>query len=404
MSPLLIAIPIAIMGIYLAVSIRILPQLLGRTNIRDQIRTVISLGPGQFLRHTYVSFILVIVGLAVIVTGIAMYSHHLEYDAAPVCESIPRPECRASVTVQVVRVESHNTRSGTNTSVYFTPENGSATFSADDLPGSAIPAGTTAVAEVWRGQVTAVTVNGVRHQSYANQPDSWILIPVGIAALLIGTTWMLMDIALEATEASVGLIRNAFASPVKRRRTLYTFLLLFAVLLVLFGVALVAAGLGATETANVLGAIFLMAGVLVVPTLVLIFVAWLARAYMNVRGLGMASKHSGWFVTAALLVPPLSLYMPYRLVQEVTETTNAPISTRFLKNWWACAIGWLVLIVAGITLGSSDPKDMSISNQLGVLMVFGSIPVGLFGTWLTVQLVRTVDATESAIAGGRHRG
>jgi hypothetical protein len=125
---------------------------------------------------------------------------------------------------------------------------------------------------------------------------------------------------------------------------------------------------------------------------------------MNVRGLGMASKHSGWFVTAALLVPPLSLYMPYRLVQEVTETTNAPISTRFLKNWWACAIGWLVLIVAGITLGSSDPKDMSISNQLGVLMVFGSIPVGLFGTWLTVQLVRTVDATESAIAGGRHRG
>jgi hypothetical protein len=96
--------------------------------------------------------------------------------------------------------------------------------------------------------------------------------------------------------------------------------------------------------------------------------------------------------------------MPYRLVQEVTETTNAPISTRFLKNWWACAIGWLVLIVAGITLGSSDPKDMSISNQLGVLMVFGSIPVGLFGTWLTVQLVRTVDATESAIAGGRHRG
>ncbi len=401
MSRLLIGLPFLLIAAYLIVSIRMIPRVLsGRATLRERLGAIAALGPGEVLRQTWKSALLLLTGLVVLIVGIGSYMQYMAYEAAPDCRLTESKDCRAEQQLQVVRVETQNTKSGQETILYFNPPYPSATFASDDVPPGSVPANTTVAAELWRSQVTAVTIGGVKHQSFATQSNAWIAIAVGLGLVLLASTWLVIDLALESVEASAGTVRDVFASPVKRRIALYVLLALFGVLLLLFGLAYVAIGFQAFGMADTLAAIYLAGTFFTLPALILVFVAWLNRAYLNVRALGRRLKHSGWFVTAALLVPPFSLYMPYRLMHEMNEGISAPVSERVLKNWWACAIGWLGLTIAGLTLGSPDPTNTSLSNELSNGMLIGSVLIGLFGIWLTIRLVSTIDSTEAALAFG----
>lgn len=380
---------------YVAVSIRVIPLVFGGTvDLREQLRAIASLGPGEVLGQTYRAALILLVGVVVLVVGISSYSHYRAYEAAPVCGSAQRPDCRALVQLQVSGVETQSTKSGRDTVVHFAKDYGPATFPATDLPPEAISPGETVTAEVWGGDVTALKIGGSTHLSFATQSGSWAPIVIGGGMVLLGLTWVLIDIALESIGAAALAARDVFVSPVRRRRALYVLLPLFGALLVFFGLAYASIWLGSTATANTLAAIYLIGSIFVLPAIVIVFVAWALRVYMNVRALGMESQHSGWFVLAALLLPPLSLYMPYRLMREVVDRIKAPISAGMLKNWWACVVGWIGLTAAGLTFGSPDPTDSSLGNQFSDGLLIGSVVVGLFGVFFTIRLVRAIDSAE----------
>lgn len=401
MSRLLLAIPFMIIAAYLVVSIRMLPVLFtGDVRPIVRLRTIVSLGPGEFLRRTWRALLTTVIGVFALSVGISGYSTYAAYQAAPPCGSNQAWDCRSLQDLVVARVERQSSRSGAETVVYFTSLYGPATFWSDDVSPEAITAGNGVNAEVWRGRVTALTINGARHQSFAVQSDAWGLIVFGLGLLLLGITWLVIDLALESMEPQVETLGNIFVAPVKRRRVLQVLLPLFGLSLIVFGFAYVAIALGAFGAANTLAAIYLIGAVLILPVMIPVFVAWFTRAYINVRALRLGTKHSAWFVAAALVVPPLSLYMPYRLAREMVENTGAELPPRVLANWWACAIGWLGLTIVGLSFGSSDPRDSSLPNQVSNAMLFGSALVGLYGVWLTIRLIETIDGRESAIAVG----
>jgi len=170
----------------------------------------------------------------------------------------------------------------------------------------------------------------------------------------------------------------------------------FGLLVGSLGLATIAASVGAATTADTLAAIYLIGGVVAVPILVAVFVSWFVRAYMNLGALGIHARHSAWFVTAGLLVPPLSLYMPYRLMEEVTTRTKAPLTPAMLQAWSVGGVAWLVLTVLGVTLSSNDPH--SFQSWWSSVMLALSVVAGLLAATLTWRLIRAIDGAEQALA------
>src|SRR4029077_9312470 len=93
-------------------------------------------------------------------------------------------------------------------------------------------------AEVWRGSVTAVVVVGTKHLSFASQQDAWIGIVAGAAMVLVGLSWLVVDLAVASMDPRVGRSHPRFASPVRRRLALYVVLVIFGIALGLFGLSL----------------------------------------------------------------------------------------------------------------------------------------------------------------------
>ncbi len=403
MSQLLIALPLLLVVAYLVLAVRMLPAVMGGGDFRERIRLVWQFGPAEILRETYRSALMLLIGFIVLIVGTNVYGEHLAYQASPSCGYPATADCRAMRELIVAKVSVQSAKSGDETVVSFAGNYGSATFRYDEVPASSVTVGSTVAAEVWRGQVTALTVNGTKHESFATQSDAWIAVAAGVLLVLLGVTWLIVDIADESFAAAAGVVTDTFVSPVLRRRALYVLLAVFGGLLGLLGLAYVAIGIDAESTANTLAAIYFIGGLLLIPAIVSVFVSWLARAYSNLSALGLKTRHSGWFVIAAMLVPPFSFFMPYRLLEEMVRRTGAPVSERVLKNWWISALAWLGLTAVGISIGSPNPRDPSLTNQLSNGMMIGSVLVGGFGVWLTVRLISAIDRAEFAIADRRRR-
>jgi hypothetical protein len=400
-KPLLL-IPFGIFAVYVVLGIRGVRYVLGPGDAwRSRLRAISALGPGGLLRHTYRALIPIVVGLVLLPIAVNSYSTYLAYQGSPTCGEAQSFDCRDLRLLQVSSVEVQSSRSGDETVVQFSSGYGSATFYADDVPPASLESGGTVTAEVWRGDVTAVVIDGRKHESFASQSDAWIGIVAGAAILLIGLLWLVIDLAIESMDPDIEQRHDKFASPRKRRRTLYVLLPLFGSLLGVFGLAYIALVFGAVPLANTLADVYLIGGTVALPALVLVFVGWFVRAYLNVGAMGLRIRHSDWFVAAALLLPPLSLYMPYRLALEVVTKTRAPVTLAMLNSWWACAIGWLVLTLVGLTIGNSDPTSTTPQSLLSDVMLAVSVAAGLVAVVLTLRLVQAIDITELAMADRR---
>jgi hypothetical protein len=392
---LLVLIPLAFMAGYLALLARILLHLRGESSLRERLKSVSVMGPGRFFSRTWRSLIAIVAGLAILPVAVISYDSYLAYRAAPAC-GVSRPaDCRDLRQLQVTHVAIQSSRSGDNTVVDFSGGN-SATFSSDDVPPALVSAGSSVTAEVWRGYVTAVVIEGRKYESYGSQSEAWIGIAAGSLLVLVGITWVLVDLAFATAEPISWIRDHGFASPVKRRRSLYVLLATFGLLVGSLGLAAIAAAVGAATTADTLAAIYLIGGVVAVPILVVVFVSWFVRAYMNLGGLGIHARHSAWLVTAGLLVPPLSLYMPYRLMEEVTTSTKAPLTPAVLRAWSVGGVTWLVLTALGLTLSSSDPHSFQ-SWWSGAMLAL-SVVAGLLAAALTWRVIRAIDGAEQALA------
>lgn len=365
---------------------------------RSRLRATFALGPGEILRHTYRGLILGVIGLLVVLASLVANGRYLEYTAAPTCGPTNSIDCRDLRPLQVSGVHVEHARSGDETVIDFGGGIGQAYFYVDDVSPASLTVGGTLTAEIWRGQVTAVVIDGTRHVSFASQSDAWIGMVAGAAVFFLGLMWLGIDLAVASMDPDLEKIHDWFAEPSKRRRALYVLLPLFGAALVSLGFAYVALLAGAVPTANTLANVYLAGGVLVLPVLVVVFIVWFVRAYLNVGALGLRIRHSEWFVAAALLLPPLSLYMPYRLARDVVTKTQAPVTPAMLRTWWLCAVGWLALTIVGLTIGSPDPTDTRPIALLSDALLAASVVVGLIAVVLSVRLIRAVDTTELILA------
>jgi len=392
-------IPIALIGVYIFIAFRAVGHILQRgEDWRSRVRAIAALGPGGFLRSGGRALLLIVVGLVVLPLAISSYGSYLDYRAAPACEAAHRVDCRELRQLQVSAVQIQHAKSGQETSVDFAGGY-SATFYADDVPPTALEVGGVVTAEVWRGTVTAVVIDGKKHESFGSQSDAWIGIALGAAMLILGFSWLLIDLTVASMDPEIDQSHDRFAAPTKRRITLYVVLAVFGALLGVFALAYIALVLGSMDAANGLAAIYFVGGLLTLAVLILVFVSWFVRAYLNVGAVGFRIRHSMGFVWAAMLVPPLSLYMPYRLMQEVVAKTSTPVTAAMLKNWWASSLAWLVLTILGMATGTSEtttPQALVSEGAYGL-----SILAGLAAVVLTIRLVRAVDSTELTLSHRR---
>jgi Domain of unknown function (DUF4328) len=392
-----VLIPIGVIVAYTVVSILAVRHVWKQgVDWRSRLREVLSLGPGGLLKLTYRGFLFLLAGLVVLSLGATSYSKHLTYQAARACDLAHTAECRDLRHLQVSGVHVTHARSGDETTVDFAGGYGSATFYSDEVPPSSLEAGGPVTAEVWRGDVTAVVIGGRKHESFASQGDAWIGIVIGAAMLLLGLSWLVADVAVASMDPNVDRSHDRFVAPFKRRLSLYVLLPVFGASLGALALGFVALVLGSMATANLLAGIYFVGGILTLPVLILVFVGWFVRAYLNVGALGLRIRHSAWFVAAALLVPPLNLYMPYRLIQEVVAKTGAPVTPALLKNWWAFTLAWAALTILGVATSTSEtttPQALLEEAALGL-----SIAAGLAAVVFTIRLIRAVDATELALS------
>ena len=390
-------IPIALIGVYIFISFRAVGHILQRgEDWRSRLRSIAALGPGGFARHGWRALLLIVAGLVVLPLATSNYGSYLDYRAAPACDAAHTIDCRELRQLRVSGVHLEHAKSGDETVVDFAGGNGSATFYADDVAPASFEVGGTVTAEVWRGTVTALAIDGTKHESFGSQADAWIGIVVGAAMLVLGFSWLLIDLTVASMDPDIDRSHDRFAAPTRRRITLYVVLPVFGALLGVFALAYVVLVLGSMDAANGLAAIYFVGGFLLLPVLMLVFVSWFVRAYLNVGAVGFRIRHSIWFVWAALFVPPLSLYMPYRLMQEVVAKTGAPVTAAMLKSWWASTVAWLVLTILGMateTPETTTPQALVSEGAYGL-----SILAGLAAVVLTIRLIHAVDQAELALS------
>ena len=396
MNNFAVAIPIALTAVYIGISFRAVGHILERgQDWRSRLRSIVALGPGALIKHGWRAFLLLVVGLVVLLLSISSYSWHLAYQAAPACEVAGTVDCRELRQLQVSGVHIQHAKSGDETVVDFAGGYGSATFYAADVSPSSLEVGGPVTAEVWRGDVTGLVIDGKKHESFASQAGAWIGIVAGAAMLVLGLSWLLIDLTVASMDPDIDQSHDKFAAPTKRRLTLYVLLPVFGALLGALALGYVALVIGSVATANMLAAVYFIGGILTVPVLILFFVAWFVRAYVNVGAVGLRIRHSAWFVAAALLVPPLNLYMPYRLIQEVVSKTGAPVTPALLKNWWAFSLAWLALTILGMV--TSTPETTTPQALLQEAALGLSIAAGLAAIVFTIRLIHAIDAAELAL-------
>jgi uncharacterized protein DUF4328 len=390
---------VGLLGAYLVAAVLGLRAVLGLgAGWRSIVQTAIGMGPGRLLRHTYRALILLVAGLVVLSIGVSSYARHLDYQASPACTQQPSADCRDFRLLQVSKVELQYSKSGDNTVLDFAGGYGSATFYSEDVSPTSVRAGDVVNAEVWHADVTAIVIDGTKHQSFASQSDAWIGIVAGAAILLLGLMWLAIDLAFQSIDPDTETSNDTFVTPFKRRRALYVLLPLLGALLACLGLGYVAILAGSVPTASVLAAIYFIGGFIAVPLVVVVFVAWFVRAYLNMGALGLRIRHSAWFVGAALLVPPLSLYMPSRLMGEVVAKTQAGVGTSAVTAWWLSGLGFVALTAIGAGTSSPDPYDTSARALTSDVSLAASVIAGIVAAVLSLRLIRAVDASELALA------
>lgn len=390
---------LGLLGAYVVIAIVSLRAVLALGDgWRSILRGAGAMGPSRLLRHTFRALIVVVTGLVVLPIGVSSYARHLDYQASPACSQQPSGDCRDFRQLQVSGVEHQHAKSGDETVLDFGGGSGSAYFYSDDVPLSAVHAGDTVSAEVWRGEVTGVVIDGTKHQSFASQSDAWIGIVAGAGLFLIGLLWLAIDIGVASIDPDLETHHDTFVTPFKRRRALYVLLPLFGAELACLGIGYVAILAGSVPVASGLAGIYFVGGFLTVPVLIVVFAAWFVRAYLNMGALGLRIRHSAAFVAAALLIPPLSLYMPYRLVTEVVAKTQAPVGRVSVIAWWLTGVGFVALTIVGAIYSSPDPYDTSVPALVSDFALAASTLVGIVAAVMSWRLIRAVDAAELALA------
>src|SRR5258708_12523886 len=123
------------------------------------------MGPGGLVSRWRRSLPAIVAGLAILPVALISYDSYLAYRAAPAC-GVSRPaDCRELRELQVTHVEIQSSKSGDNTVVDFSGGY-SAPFSADDVPPGLVLAGSSVTAEGWRGYLTAVVIEGNKHENH----------------------------------------------------------------------------------------------------------------------------------------------------------------------------------------------------------------------------------------------
>ena len=358
----------------------------------------LAMRPWRLLRHAWRALLFLAFGVIVLPIAISGYHSYFDYLASPACGEVRTSDCRDLRELQVSNVEKQYSKSGDETVISFGGGYGTATFYSDDVAPSSVESGGTITAEVWRGQVTAVVIDGTKHLSFASESEAWIGIVVGAGLLLIGLLWLAIDISVPSMDPDLEEIHNTFIAPSNRRRALYILLILYAAFMACLGLAYVAILARSVPTASVLAAIYFIGGFISVPLVLVVFVAWFVRAYLNMGALGLRIRHSAWFVGAALLVPPLSLYMPSRLMGEVVAKTQAGVGMLAVTAWWLSGLGFVALTIIGASTSSADAYDTSPRALTSDVSLAASVIAGIVAAVLSLRLIHAVDASELDLA------
>lgn len=136
---------------------------------------------GRFLG----SLLFLAVAVLVLPFSWADFNLHQSYESAPACGDTPDPSCRAQAQVTVSDIYKSSSSSGYDTHVTFS-EHGSATFFGKDVPASSLGDGQQVTVELWHGQVAAMVIDGVKHESYAVQPNAWIGVAISLVFVAVG--------------------------------------------------------------------------------------------------------------------------------------------------------------------------------------------------------------------------
>ena len=117
----------------------------------------------------------------------ADFTLHQAYDNSPACGETPAWSCRALAQVNVTDVYQSTSGSGYDTDVTFS-EHGAAAFFGSDVHPAALSIGEQVTVELWHDQVSALFIDGVKHESYAVQPNAWIGVAITVGFGLIGVS------------------------------------------------------------------------------------------------------------------------------------------------------------------------------------------------------------------------
>jgi len=120
MPVLSLVIPLALIVVYLLLAIWLLVRHLAHgPGLRTRLRALADLGPGELIRRTYVSALLVVIGVFVLLLSLSAHQTYLAYQMAPACSEIVSAECRGVLQLEVSRSETQSSKSGNETVVYF---------------------------------------------------------------------------------------------------------------------------------------------------------------------------------------------------------------------------------------------------------------------------------------------
>ena len=146
---------------------------------------------GQFL----LGIVFTIIALfALVIGGLPDFQKELAYATAPTCGERPVSSCRATVQLTVLGVREALTKGANETIIDFEGAFEPATFNQNDVYPSDVTAGQKINGEVWNGEVTAVTIGGVRHESFATQPNAWVGAALTFLMVVVGIVVTLLPI------------------------------------------------------------------------------------------------------------------------------------------------------------------------------------------------------------------
>jgi len=148
-----------------------------------------------FFRRNWLSLVFLFFGLVLFVGGAQSTWNAHRYNRAPVCGKVVTPDCRESAALKVADVRSGSGYSAQKTTrvVTLVPDDPAGSlfpqvgyFDANRVTPAVVSPGQSVTAELWHGQVVAMTVGRRRYQSYAVEHGTWWLIPLGLVLTVLG--------------------------------------------------------------------------------------------------------------------------------------------------------------------------------------------------------------------------